>query len=642
MVCTLDGITYRNASSVPAREICDESCFCSNGDILCDRKQCQEPPSEPGMTCVTMEIEGECCPSYECVKDTDNEIEVGSLQTTASPTTQSQVTEEDKLSTIDNIEMEVFGGKDDVTIASISSSTEEVSITDAPSVEMTTTADLTSMAIEETTIPEIPVEQPIDTTSTLATVDVQETITDTAVNEVDIDGISTVSSETAVSSSTIAIEEVPSSSAVPQVETTEGSGISISEVDAQATTISSTLDEDPITETEVSIQEVSDTSSTIAIEEVPTTSAAPHVETTEGSGISISEVDTQTTTISATVDEDPITEAELPTQEGLDTSSPIVMEEVPSSSAAPHVETTEGSGISIPEVDIQATTISSTIDEDPITETEIPIQEESSTSTTIAVEEIPSSSAVPHVETTEGSGTSSPAVDAQTTTISVAIDEDLIGGTEVPIQDGSDTASTIASEEVPASSVAPTIETTEGIDISRPDVDMQTTTISSTIDEDSITEAELPIQLPMEATDTSDGQTVSVPDIEVVSSTQVPIQQTTVTEEGDIEIGPITTVQPDGSSIIPAVSVRLTCLLDGVEYNEFEPMPNSDPCQLCFCQNGVSLCSTEICPEPKDPENCIPLDPPEGKCCPEQYSCGKYQAVEISVGNTANLNLKYV
>ena len=120
MVCTLDGITYRNASSVPAREICDESCFCSNGDILCDRKQCQEPPSEPGMTCVTMEIEGECCPSYECVKDTDNEIEVGSLQTTASPTTQSQVTEEDKLSTIDNIEMEVFGGKDDVTITTIS------------------------------------------------------------------------------------------------------------------------------------------------------------------------------------------------------------------------------------------------------------------------------------------------------------------------------------------------------------------------------------------------------------------------------------------------------------------------------------------------------------------------------------------
>ena len=110
------------------------------------------------MTCIAIENEGECCPSYECVKDSDNAIEVGSLQTTLSPTTQSQITEEDKVSTIDNIEMEVFGDKEDVTATAISSSTEEVSITDKPLVD-------TTMSADKTTISPIPGPSEPDSTS---------------------------------------------------------------------------------------------------------------------------------------------------------------------------------------------------------------------------------------------------------------------------------------------------------------------------------------------------------------------------------------------------------------------------------------------------------------------------------------------
>ena len=45
-LCFLDGITsqlaqavtYMNDSSVPVQDKCDDSCFCNNGDVICDKK----------------------------------------------------------------------------------------------------------------------------------------------------------------------------------------------------------------------------------------------------------------------------------------------------------------------------------------------------------------------------------------------------------------------------------------------------------------------------------------------------------------------------------------------------------------------------------------------------------------------------
>ena len=81
------------------------------------------------MTCVSFTKDGECCPSYDCVKDTVNEIESDSFQTTLSPeTTQPSVTEED----VADIEVEVFGDEDEVTGAppTVSSTGSEISSTD--------------------------------------------------------------------------------------------------------------------------------------------------------------------------------------------------------------------------------------------------------------------------------------------------------------------------------------------------------------------------------------------------------------------------------------------------------------------------------------------------------------------------------
>ena len=545
VVCTLDGIIYQNASSMPVKEECDESCFCADGEIICNKKQCQLPPSEPGMTCIAIENEGECCPSYECVKDSDNAIEVGSLQTTLSPTTQSQITEEDKVSTIDNIEMEVFGDKEDVTATAISSSTEEVSITDKPLVDTTMSADKTtispipspaepdstSIPTEEAIISEVPVEQSIDIISTLPTSDVQSTTVITT-----LDG--------AEGSLAVELEDLDENLEEDNLEDIDGS-------------------EKP--------------PSVLPSVGIPTT--------TTDEGVSI-----QSTTI-------------------VDTSS--------SDAPPPLVDVID----EITDEETETTTGTEDIKED-LDEISTILSEADISSNTITAEEMPSSTAVPQVGVSESSGLNIPDSEKQTTTLSSSLEEDSITQTEITIEEGSGDFGASTVEETPSSSsAAPPEMSTEDSGVSIPDT--LTTTASSTVDEDVIAETEISVQEESESIDTSVDQITTMPDTEVVSSTQTPIQPSIVPEEVDTVTDSGTTVQPDSSSTVTMGTVASSCLLDGVEYNEFEPMPSSDPCQLCFCQSGVPLCATEECPKPKEVENCIPLDPPEGKCCPEEYSCGK-------------------
>ena len=90
-----------NASSVPLQDKCDESCSCTNGEVICEEKSCPESHIEPGMACTEFFIEGECCPSHDCVKEeTDSDLESGSQMTT---TTSAEESIED--SSEDNVEI---------------------------------------------------------------------------------------------------------------------------------------------------------------------------------------------------------------------------------------------------------------------------------------------------------------------------------------------------------------------------------------------------------------------------------------------------------------------------------------------------------------------------------------------------------
>ena len=490
----VDGVTYQNASSVPPQSACDESCSCVNGDVSCVEKECQGPPEEKGMTCIEVENEGDCCPMYECVKDTENSIlpEPGSLQTTAMP----QPTDEDSVTTIDNIEMEVFGGKDESTTAGlVSSSTEEGATTSASLVDIET-----------------------------------DTFTDT-------------DSQTTVSVPGLQEEVQSSTTNVPEMETTEA--ITISD-----TTTPSSL------------------------------------ETIETDPTSISAGDT---TQVPTVGEDQITTTTAAAESG---EQEIVEEEEDSL------------------VDIGDTQLPST-DPPSVDNSETTTEQGDATDTTVKVDTDSTSSS----GTTESSTADAIDVVTEFSTQKEEVEgNDIEGSTSLSEEDTSSTTVIVGAIETTVASVAS--GSSEGnVDIAEEGTTMMPTTegaaIAETTEDEIVESSELP-----SGEGEKEGTTVET----IVISTQAPSQSTLISEEEEIEIDPVTTSMPESSSSAASDG----CLLDGVEYQNFESMPSSNPCELCFCQFGEPLCAIEECPKPTDYENCTPIPPPAGICCPIEYSCRKY------------------
>ena len=66
-----------------------------------------------------------------------------------------------------------------------------------------------------------------------------------------------------------------------------------------------------------------------------------------------------------------------------------------------------------------------------------------------------------------------------------------------------------------------------------------------------------------------------------------------------------------------------SCLLGDTVYNNFADVPSDDPCKVCYCNSGEIICASQECQPPRGYEDCTPMAAPEGKCCPEQYECGK-------------------
>ncbi|CAG2122452.1 unnamed protein product, partial [Medioppia subpectinata] len=59
--CVYDNKIYQSAEQIPRPHPCD-FCFCFRGDIICLQQTC--PP--PIARCYETQIEGFCCPRYEC------------------------------------------------------------------------------------------------------------------------------------------------------------------------------------------------------------------------------------------------------------------------------------------------------------------------------------------------------------------------------------------------------------------------------------------------------------------------------------------------------------------------------------------------------------------------------------------------
>lgn len=89
-----------------------------------------------------------------------------------------------------------------------------------------------------------------------------------------------------------------------------------------------------------------------------------------------------------------------------------------------------------------------------------------------------------------------------------------------------------------------------------------------------------------------------------------------------------TTVEPTPGLIMTttmAPGVTPQCFHEGKVYEDGDLIYSTQPCQHCYCFRGDIACAVQNCGTPMKThgKNCTALPPPEGKCCPETYQCGK-------------------
>ena len=102
-----------NASSVPAQDKCDDSCSCNDGEVVCDKKLCLQPTVAPNMVCEEFFIDGECCPSHNCVnQEEESDLESESHMITTLPPDE---TEDEMLKETTTMEPEETDGEEIVT-----------------------------------------------------------------------------------------------------------------------------------------------------------------------------------------------------------------------------------------------------------------------------------------------------------------------------------------------------------------------------------------------------------------------------------------------------------------------------------------------------------------------------------------------
>ena len=514
---------------------------------------------EPGMNCTEVVKQGECCPMYECVKDTvETTMASGSLVTTSAPSSSSSVTSEaDKENNIDNIEMDIFGDKEEVT-ASATAATSSINTettTGTTMIETSSMAISTDSDIEESSETELPgtestmiiIEEAITTTTSSVEdgshSDQEKETTTSAVTEAAGPDTSTIISQTNA-------PDVSSQAPNEDSQTTIKSEITTSSTELESgveqTSVKVDVDVPAEEENEIETGDNEQPPTALPAINMPSSTEANNISETT---VKVDSSNTESTSDSTTMVND-IGDLELES----------------STAAGDITDLSEGTTI-ISDIEISSSTPSVGSDSSTLkpSEAELPI---------------------------EGSGTTIAGSDPEVTTPVIDNDDDFVIETEKTDTEGSGSQSTMATSEISSSTISSTVETTEGSGSSLVGTDKETTTVNA-IDELEVTETIIQVE---ESSGNID------------------------TETGDEEDSSSTTLKPESSS---SVSVD-SCIVDGIEYKNFDKMPSSDPCELCFCQFGAPICAIEECPKPQNHENCTALPPPEGKCCPEEYSCRKY------------------
>ena len=168
------------------------------------------------------------------------------------------------------------------------------------------------------------------------------------------------------------------------------------------------------------------------------------------------------------------------------------------------------------------------------------------------------------------------------------------------------------------------------------DVEIMDDDVDSIPDEQSTETAEQIDESPEEESElsTTTEITTADPDVAVGTETSEQTDESIEEESDQLTTTEITSEEPEVTEMTPtepAEVAKLTCQVVDIVYKDKAEIPNEDPCNLCFCDNGEIVCATMECPAPPDKANCVPLPIPEGKCCPEEFECGKCCFLEQSI-----------
>lgn len=622
-----------NASSVPTDDKCMDSCSCVEGEITCQRVECPESHLEPGMVCKEFYVEGECCPSHNCVNEEDEDVDLESeshMITTMAPDTDEEseteipevieesidtdeVEEESEMSTdvpseeeememttmaaeVDEIEevIETTVASVEEELESVSEESEEVSteeaesaeetevMTDAPEVEIVTEAPEEDI---ETEAPEVATEvEELAVASTEAPEETEMEVMTDAPEE----AVETEAPETITEASEVVETEAPE----VEVATDAPEVLEEEEEEEAVTDAPEVVTDEPEVETMTDAPETVEEVMTDKPEEVVETEA-PEVEV-----------------ITDAPEVPEVVETEAPEVEMV-TDAPEVIEEVettmaPESEEVPSEET-EVTETEAPEV--------------PIETTEAPTEEEAQ-ETTAAPEIL--ETAAPIVETTTTT-TTTEAVPEGACVVDGAIIADgstvpssnpcefcqcFSGEVICPVQECPPAPAGCTALPVKAGACCPEYECPVEDEILDDDTDVPEDDTNAILQKGSNAPTYPPdftddVRSDLSSTESAVIGTASSDILDTSSSTTV---APTSDYEGEYEYEDELTLDSIGPG---------ACLFEGKVYVSAQQIPRTNPCDFCFCFRGDIICLQQSCPPP------IPGCREEaigGFCCP-RYEC---------------------
>ncbi|CAD7077561.1 unnamed protein product [Hermetia illucens] len=88
-----------------------------------------------------------------------------------------------------------------------------------------------------------------------------------------------------------------------------------------------------------------------------------------------------------------------------------------------------------------------------------------------------------------------------------------------------------------------------------------------------------------------------------------------------------TTVRPTEGFILttlPSIKDSSSCVYNDETFADGALIPDTKPCEHCYCMKGDIVCAVQECAIPiehPNGKNCTYLPPPAGECCPQSYIC---------------------